>query len=144
MLPIRLCLHFNTCLDKSRFGYHKVAHPPHYGRNVRQYLINTFPRICIGLKGAMEWPAISPDLNPLNYFFWGRMNNLVYQTKPIDIQNLHEKLLEKAQLISRVSISNAVSAFYTRLAHCQTAGVACWLLAGSNKQRGQCVERRDG
>ncbi|KAG8300084.1 hypothetical protein J6590_085337 [Homalodisca vitripennis] len=45
-------------------------------------LDNTFPRRWIGRRGAVEWPARSPDFNSLDYFFWGHMKNLDYQTKP--------------------------------------------------------------
>ncbi|KAG8302977.1 hypothetical protein J6590_020732 [Homalodisca vitripennis] len=61
-------------------------------------------------RGAVELPVRSPDLDPLDYFFWDLMKNLGYKT-----------ILEKLQLISRQLISNAVSALYTRLAHFQTA-----------------------
>ncbi|KAG8325858.1 hypothetical protein J6590_056562 [Homalodisca vitripennis] len=63
---------------------------PHYGRNV------------------------SPDLNPVDFFFWGHMKNVIYQ---IDIHNLHETILEKAQLISRESISYTVSAYICQRIH---------------------------
>lgn len=95
--------------------------PPHYGREVRQYLNNVFPRRWIGRRGAVEWPARSPDLNPLDYFFWGYLKYLVYQTKPTDVDDLTERILHLSQTIPRESFLNAVSAFYTRLAHCQTA-----------------------
>jgi len=45
--------------------------PPHYGVNVRQYLDEIFPDRWIGRRDHIEWPAQSPDLNPLNYFFGG-------------------------------------------------------------------------
>lgn len=95
--------------------------PAHYGHRVRQYLDNVFPRRWIGRRGAVEWPARSPDLNPLDYFFWGHMKNVVYKKEPTDVQNLQEIILQTAQSIPQEAISNAVSSFYTRLAHCQTA-----------------------
>ena len=39
-----------------------------------------FPNRWIGQGGPVEWPARSPDLTPLDFFYWGAMKELVYQT----------------------------------------------------------------
>ena len=31
-------------------------------------------------SGLIVWPAHSPDLAPLDYFLWGHMKSLVYET----------------------------------------------------------------
>ena len=43
----------------------------HFGRQVGQYLNETFRGRWIGRKGTIEWPAKSPDLTPLDFFFVG-------------------------------------------------------------------------
>ncbi|KAG8281336.1 hypothetical protein J6590_060972 [Homalodisca vitripennis] len=48
----------------------------------------------IGRRGDVDWPARS-DLNPLDYFSWGHIQNLVNETNPIDVYNLQETILEK-------------------------------------------------
>lgn len=53
--------------------------PPHVGRLVREHLDARFPERWIGRFGPVAWPARSPDLNPLDFFFWGRMDALVYE-----------------------------------------------------------------
>ena len=45
--------------------------PPHYGICVRRWLDQQFPHSWIGCRGPMEWPARSPDLNPLDFYLWG-------------------------------------------------------------------------
>lgn len=45
--------------------------PPHYAIIVREYLNVTFPDRWIGRRGAIEWPARSPDLSPLDFFSGG-------------------------------------------------------------------------
>lgn len=45
--------------------------PPHYAIEVRAYLNTVFPGRWIGRRGAIEWPARSPDMTPLDYFLWG-------------------------------------------------------------------------
>lgn len=45
--------------------------PPHYHRDVRNYLDHQYPGRWIGRRGAVEWPARSPDLTPMDFFFVG-------------------------------------------------------------------------
>ncbi|EFN69121.1 hypothetical protein EAG_14837, partial [Camponotus floridanus] len=47
--------------------------PPHYTGIVREYLTNNFGNKWIGRGGPIPWPARSPDLNPLDFFFWGHL-----------------------------------------------------------------------
>jgi hypothetical protein len=39
-----------------------------------------------GRGGPITWPPHSPDLTPLNFFLWGHMQNLVYET-PVETQH---------------------------------------------------------
>jgi hypothetical protein len=43
--------------------------PPHYYRRVRQYLDKWRGDHWIGRGGSVAWPARSPDLTPLDFFF---------------------------------------------------------------------------
>lgn len=54
--------------------------PPHFDRLVRQHLTAVFGQQWIGRGGPSPWPARSPDLNPLDFFFWGYLKELVYST----------------------------------------------------------------
>ena len=49
---------------------HDVA-PAHFSRNVVQFLNERFGRQWIGRGGPVACPARTPDLNPLDYCFWG-------------------------------------------------------------------------
>lgn len=42
--------------------------PPHYAAPVRRHLDMRYPERWIGRRGPVEWPARSPDLNPLDFF----------------------------------------------------------------------------
>ena len=92
---------------------------PHYARDVRVLLDVEFPRHWIGRRGEIEWPARSPDLTPLDYFLWGFLKSRVYETKPNNLDELRNRILEEAALIDRDMIRRAVSNFYDRIAHCQ-------------------------
>jgi hypothetical protein len=57
--------------------------PAHFTLEVREHLDRAFHGRWIGRGGPVEWPARSPDLAPLDYFFWGHVKSLVYET-PVD------------------------------------------------------------
>ena len=65
--------------------------PPHFNRLVRQHLTNVFGPRWIGRGGPVLWPPRSPDLNPLDFYFWGHLKELVYST-PV---NSREQLLAR-------------------------------------------------
>ena len=46
--------------------------PSHYATTVRDWLNGTFPH-WIGRRGHVEWYPRSPDLSPLDFFFWGML-----------------------------------------------------------------------
>lgn len=92
---------------------------PHYARDVRAYLDEVFTDHWIGRRGAIEWPARSPDLTPLDYFLWGYLKDRVYKTKPQNLADLQQRIIDEIVLIPRLMIENAINAFYHRLAYCQ-------------------------
>lgn len=71
--------------------------PAHYGREVTQYLNQTFAERWIGRGAPISWPARSPDLNPLDYGMWGWLKSDVYQVK----------VNTRDELIARITASTA-------------------------------------
>lgn len=57
--------------------------PAHFAVGVRNYLDQQYPDRWIGRGGPHPWPPRSPDLNPLDFYFWGHLKQLVYTT-PIE------------------------------------------------------------
>ena len=55
----------------------------HFSRNVRNHLDVRFGQQWIGRGGPVCWPARSPDLSCLDFFLFGHMKTLVYET-PVD------------------------------------------------------------
>jgi hypothetical protein len=54
--------------------------PAHFSLRVREYLNDQFPNRWIGRGGPVSWPARSPDLSALDFFLWGYVKSLVYET----------------------------------------------------------------
>lgn len=67
--------------------------PPHFTLAVRAILDEQYPDRWIGRGGPRRWPARSPDLNPLDFFLWGHLKNLIYR-QPI---NTEEELRNRIQ-----------------------------------------------
>lgn len=74
--------------------------PAHYAANVRVYLNATYPNKWIGRLGPILWPPRSPDLNPLDFFYWGCLKEQVY-FKPISsLDELRCRVQEAASIIT--------------------------------------------
>nr|CAH7741655.1 unnamed protein product [Callosobruchus chinensis] len=74
--------------------------PAHYAHSVREYLDEEFPGRWIGRSGPISWPARSPDLNPLDFFYWGEVKEKVY-FKAIESEfELRERIAEAAEFVN--------------------------------------------
>ncbi|CAL1261342.1 unnamed protein product [Larinioides sclopetarius] len=66
--------------------------PPHFSLSVRKALNGKFPDSWIGSEGPIPWPARSPDLTPID-FFWGYIKNFVYSETFRSVDGLVEPLV---------------------------------------------------
>jgi len=78
---------------RRRMWFQQDGTPAHFTRDVRAFLHNSFPGRWIGRHGAVEWPARSPDLSPLDYYLWGHLKSLVYETPVNDPETLVARLV---------------------------------------------------
>lgn len=91
----------------------------HYARIARDYLDIVFAGRWIGRRGTIEWPARSPDLTPLDYFLWGYLKDRVYTSKPANIAELQQRIIDEIGRIEPEIFERATSTFYNRIAYCQ-------------------------
>lgn len=73
--------------------------PAHYRLQVREYLNEAYPNRWIGRGGPVAWPARSPDLNPLDFFLWGHLKTLVYDSPVDTIEELRARVFNGIQRI---------------------------------------------
>lgn len=52
----------------------------------------------IGPGGPIAWPPQSPDLNPQDYYLWGYLNGIIYNSEV----NTGEELLERINLVANM------------------------------------------
>jgi hypothetical protein len=69
--------------------------PAHCTNVIHEYLDETFRNRWIGHGGPVTWPHRSSYLIPLNFFLWGYMQSLVYET-PVKTQH---------DLVARIAIA---------------------------------------
>lgn len=67
--------------------------PPHFAAVVRNYLDQQYPNRWIGRGGPHLWPARSPDLNPLDFYFWGHLKQIVYTTPVESVDELQLRII---------------------------------------------------
>lgn len=60
--------------------------PAHYSINVRNHINGTFRERWIGKGSLFPWLARSPDLTCLDFYLWGRLKDIVFQTR-MDMEN---------------------------------------------------------
>ena len=75
----------------------------HYSRRVREYLDEKFSSAWIGRRGPIDWPARSPDLTPMDFFFWGVLKDKVYSRKPRSAEELKNYIRDAFQEINAQS-----------------------------------------
>ena len=95
--------------------------PPHYAKLVRDYLDAVFPDRWIGRRGAREWPPRSPDLTPLDFFYWPYLKSRVYRTIPADLNELRQRIINASAEITRDQLQNVTKEMYHRFGHCLAA-----------------------
>lgn len=108
-----------TNVDR-RIWFQQDGAPPHYAVAVRNFLNTTFPQRWIGRRGPVEWPARSPDLNPLDFFLWGYLKSKVYFNRPGNIPQLQDRIRQEIQSITPAMLQNVRDESNARFSHCLT------------------------
>lgn len=81
-------------LARNRMWFQHDGAPAHFAAPVREYLAETYGHRWIGRGGPIAWPPRSPELNPLDFYMWGHLKELVYKT-PVQTR---EELLERIDM----------------------------------------------
>lgn len=98
--------------DKPRTGRPKVAL---VGNKTHIYEVfstrpaifgKSFPRRVVGLVGAIEWPARSPDLTPCDFFRRGHFESVVYKDRLLNFQDLITNVTGEARTIVDFNLHN--------------------------------------
>jgi len=91
---------------------------------VRDYLNESFPNRWLGRGGPVAWPPRSPDLTPLDYYLWGHMKTLVYETKVDSRPALRNRIFAAVDHIRNHpdNSASATQSLFNRAEKCIAAG----------------------
>ena len=87
---------------------------------MREYLNASFPNRWLGRGGTVAWPPRSPDLTPLDYYIWGHIKMLVYETKVDSRAALCDRIFAVAEQIRNQphNIASAIQSLLIRAENC--------------------------
>ena len=105
---------------RSKMYFQHDGAPPHYTIRVRKFLNESFPNRWLGRGGPVAWPPRSPDLTPLDYYLWGYMKTLVYETKVDSRASLRRRIFAAAEQIRNHphNIASATGSLKIRAENC--------------------------
>lgn len=83
--------------------------PAHCTHNVSQELGHLFENRWIRRNGPLEWPPRSPDLTPLDFYFWGMVKSRVYKTSVNSKEELQRRVNDVMAHISPDEIERATT-----------------------------------
>lgn len=92
--------------------------PPHFSTNVRNYLDREFPNKWIGRGGPHVFPPRSPDLTSMDFFFWGYIKNLVYNTPPTTADDMKIRIEHAFATVTPDILRNVRRSFEKRVRLC--------------------------
>lgn len=101
----------------SRSIYQHDGAPPHIKGNVQEFLKSTFgEERLISRFNIHPWPPRSPDLSPVDFWFWGKLKQLVYSPGlPSTKAELLERVREKSSEVTTADVHVANRNFLHRL-----------------------------
>ena len=71
---------------------------------------------------AIEFPARSPDLMPMDFFLWGYLKDKVYAAKPVTFDELKEEIQRQCLAIPSEMFRNVVESIGPRYQLCLENG----------------------
>lgn len=96
--------------------------PAHFAGPVRVWLDREFPERWIGRNGPVSWPPRSPDITPLDFFFWGYIKGLVYRTPVQNQQDLIDRIQHAAETVNIQMLQRVQRNVVRRAQICLEAG----------------------
>jgi len=91
-----------------------LRRPAHRARETVHLLTHETPDFIT----PVLWPANSPDLNPVDFQIWWKLQDRVYRSQIRDVDQLKSSLIEEWEHFHQVVIDKAVRQWRPRLGAC--------------------------
>lgn len=106
-------------LNEANLIWQQDGAPVHNIAAVREFLNDNYGT-WIGRGGTISWPARSPDLNPLDFFLWGHLKQVIYEMGGNSLEELKNKIRTEVENLNSnpALITSVQTNFARRLAVC--------------------------
>lgn len=109
-------------LDLDQIWFQQDGASPHYAILVREWLDENIPQ-WIGRRGVIPWPARSPDLSPMDFFFWGYIKSKIFRDAPArNKAELKARILAEFEKFDSKILKNVHLHFASRMQLCKSVG----------------------
>ena len=83
--------------------------PPYTARMSLRWLQDHFEDRVISNKLDIRWAPHSPDLNLLDFYLWGRLKSLVYQSQINDMDELKAAITAACQIVAAEECTRVIA-----------------------------------
>ena len=102
----------------NNIGFNKIEQAATLQHNVCHFLRSKFGDRIISRDMQHHWPPYSPDLSPLDYYFWSQCTQYVKKEKPKNICDLRRRVNRFAENIDEEALRKMVWHNRKRAAPC--------------------------
>ena len=96
-------------------GYsNRMEHRVIREQGVQNWLTKNVPNFF----SANQWPPYSPDLNPCDYYLWGRLQSLVNTSRFDSVDQLKVAISSAWSALDNAEVVKACESFQKRLRQC--------------------------
>lgn len=95
--------------------------PAHSAHICRQHLDQMFPERWIGRHSTIQFPPRSPDLTCMDFYFWGRIKDIVYQVRPVNAEDMQQRIDAAFSDIGNAELEAVHRTYGTRINRCIAA-----------------------
>ena len=92
--------------------------PAHHYQRVSRFLRRRFEDRLIIRNDPVLWPPRSPDLNPLDFYFWGYAKDFVYQIAPTTRADMMDRIRRACCTVTQETLVEITQNFRQRLTLC--------------------------
>lgn len=119
LLNEKVIPYFTRGIGRKMF-FQQDGAPPHYSLEARRILNTDLSDRWIGRRGHVEWPARSPDLTPIDFWFWSHLRQRVYPLgfKYTNTTELEQAIFREMQNIPLETYRISLKNFRGRITKC--------------------------
>lgn len=78
--------------NRVKMWYQHEGAASYFTKNTRDYLTNEYEDRWIARGASIAWPPRSSDLNPVEFFLWGFLKQVIYETEISDVEELKNRI----------------------------------------------------